>query len=141
MQIARLGAMRLIHEHEDGFVLVQHFKCLCRRLGNIGRRRLLHAHLPVVPAFWNVILGQARLTGGIWVAVLLDGGKEQPRPFAAHQLLHGHCGRGHLNHFAGQRCRGAELVLQVFAVCNHHHFETAQSGIRSQLAHQEHHGQ
>ncbi|MPN47348.1 hypothetical protein SDC9_194950 [bioreactor metagenome] len=108
MQIACLGAVRFIHKHEDGLVLVQHFKCFRRRLGHIGRRRwLLHAHLSVVPAFRNILLGQAQLTGGIRVPVLLDRGEQQPRPLAAHQLLHGHCGRGHLNHFAGQRCRGA----------------------------------
>ena len=142
VQVTRLGSVRLIDEHEDGVVLVQHFERLRRRLGHIGRRsRLLHTQLPVLPAVRDVVLGQTRLTGGIRVTVLLDRGEQQPGALAAHQLLYGHRRRGHLHHFAGQRCGGAELVLQVFAVGHHHHFEAAQGGVRAQLAHQEHHGQ
>ncbi len=81
MQITGLGAMRLIDEHEDCFVLVQHFEGLGDRLDDIGRsRRILHARLfrrwPVLPAFGYVVLDQARLTGSIGVTVLLNRGEQ-----------------------------------------------------------------
>ena len=130
VQVAGLGAVRLVHQHEDAVVLVQHLELLA---GLVAGLRLFHLR--------QIVRRQRRIARRVGVAVLLDRGEDQPRPLAPRQRLHARRAVGHLHHLAGQRGGHRELALQVLAVGDDDDLEAPQLRVRAHLAHQEHHGQ
>ncbi len=108
VQVTRLGAVRLVHQHEDAVVLVQHLKLL---VGLVAGLRLLH--------FWQIVRLQRRIARAVPIltlAVFLDRGKDQPRPLAPRQRFHAVGAFGHVHHLAGQCGGHRQLALQVLAV-------------------------
>ena len=131
MQGARVRAVGLVHQHQDGVVLVQD-------------RELAHG-------LWRVrdglgVGGEIRgVCVGVRVAVallvLLDGGEDEARPLLGQQVLQLLRGPRLLDRLARQLGRVRQLLLEVLAVGDDHDLEAAQGGHRPHLPHEEHHRQ
>ncbi|MDT4843147.1 hypothetical protein FQZ97_770690 [compost metagenome] len=134
MQVAGLGAMRLIDQHQNALVVVEHLERFASLVGGaffrgFGWRRDFRG------------AGDRAILILLGVAVLLDGGEYQAGTLATRQGFNAFDVGRYLRQLAAQRGGGGELVLQVFTVGDHDDLEAAQLRIGAHLAHQKHHGQ